>query len=85
MENEFKIPLDIGDCVAFDKVDGTRGSEPTFADEVVEEEEIGSDSERANSGNVSEEAVELSAGIAVASGVPPTFVCAIMASYIKTA
>ena len=73
MENEFNIPLDIGDCVAFDKVDGTKGSEPSFADAVVEAEEIGSESERANSGIVTEEAVELSAGIAVVSGVSPTF------------
>ena len=73
MENEFNIPLDIGNCVAFDKMDGTKGSEPTFADEVVEAEVIVSEPERANEGIVSEEAVELPAGIAVASGVPPTF------------
>ena len=68
MENEFNIPLDIGNCVAFDKMDGTKGSEPTFADEVVEAEEIVSEPERANEGIVSEEAVEFAAGIAVVSG-----------------
>ena len=71
MENEFNIPLDIGDCVAFDKTDGTKGSVPTFADEVVEAEEIGSEPGRAK--DVSAEAVVLSAGIAVVLGVPLTF------------
>ena len=54
-------------------MDGTKGPEPTFADEVVEAEEIGSEPERANERIVSEAAVELSAGIAVVSGGVPNF------------